>query len=59
MNFPRSAAANSEETISMKFKSDITSSATTSHDPPRRTIHQALLNVDKINGSAVPNYSSS
>ncbi len=52
-------APNPEETISIEFKSDITSSATTSHDPPRRIIHQALLNVDKINGAAVPNYSSS
>ncbi|CAF5111642.1 unnamed protein product, partial [Rotaria magnacalcarata] len=39
-------------------KSNITSGATTSHDPPRRIIHQALLNVNKNNGSAVPNYSS-
>ncbi|CAF4395216.1 unnamed protein product, partial [Rotaria magnacalcarata] len=42
----------------MEVKSNITSGATTSHDPPRRIIHQALLNVNKNNGSAVPNYSS-
>ncbi|CAM4846255.1 unnamed protein product, partial [Rotaria magnacalcarata] len=51
-------APNPEEIISMEFKSNITSGATTSHDPPRRIIHQALLNVNKNNGSAVPNYSS-
>jgi hypothetical protein len=52
-------APNPEETISMEFRSNITSGATTSHDPPRRIIHQALLNVNKNDGSAVPNYSSS
>jgi hypothetical protein len=52
-------APNPEETISMEFKSNITSGATTSHDPPGRIIHQALLNVNKNDGSAVPNYSSS
>ena len=41
-------APNPEETISAEFKSKITTSATTSHDPPRRIIHEALLNVDKM-----------
>ncbi|CAF3471643.1 unnamed protein product [Rotaria sp. Silwood1] len=37
-------APNPEETISVEFKSNISSGATISHDPPRRIIHQALLN---------------
>ncbi|CAF1483628.1 unnamed protein product, partial [Rotaria sordida] len=52
-------APNPEETISAEFKSKITTSATTSHDPPRRIIHEALLNVDKNDGAAVPTYHSS
>ncbi|CAF4598316.1 unnamed protein product, partial [Rotaria sp. Silwood1] len=51
-------APNPEETISVEFKSNISSGATISHDPPRRIIHQALLNVNKNDASAVPNYSS-
>ncbi|CAF4977855.1 unnamed protein product [Rotaria sp. Silwood1] len=35
---------NPEETISVEFKSNISSGATISHDPSRRIIHQALLN---------------
>jgi hypothetical protein len=50
-------APNPDETISVELKSKITSSSTTSHDPFRRIIHEALLNVDKHNGTAVPNYS--
>ncbi len=50
-------APNLEEIISVELKSKITSSATTSHDPLRRIIHEALLNVDKHNGTAIPNYS--
>jgi len=42
----------------MEFKSNISSGATSSHDPPRRIIHQAFLSVYKKDGSAVPNYSS-
>ncbi|CAF1427703.1 unnamed protein product, partial [Rotaria sp. Silwood1] len=37
-------APNPEETISVEFKSNISSGAKISHDPPRRIIHQALLN---------------
>ncbi|CAF1544899.1 unnamed protein product [Rotaria sp. Silwood1] len=51
-------APSPEETISVEFKSNISSGATISHDPPRRIIHQALLNVNKNDASAVPNYSS-
>ena len=43
----------------MEFKSKITSSAAACHDPPRIIIHKALVNVDKENGTAVPNYYSS
>ena len=43
----------------MEFKSKITNSAPTSDDSPRRIIHEALLNIDKENGTAVPNYYSS
>lgn len=51
-------APNPEEIIAMEFKSNISSGATSSHDPPRRIIHQAFLNINKKDGSAVPNYSS-
>ncbi|CAF3455161.1 unnamed protein product [Rotaria sp. Silwood1] len=51
-------APSPEETISVEFKSNISSGATISHDPPRRIIHQALLNVNKNDASAFPNYSS-
>ena len=34
---------NSEEIISVEFKSIINIGATTSYDPPRRIIHEALL----------------
>ncbi|CAF4499777.1 unnamed protein product, partial [Rotaria sp. Silwood2] len=51
-------ASNPEEIISMESKSNIIKSATTSHDPPRRIIHEALLNVNKHDGTAVPNYYS-
>ncbi|CAF4746046.1 unnamed protein product, partial [Rotaria sp. Silwood2] len=50
---------NSEETISVEFKSNLSSGAKASHDPPRRIIHQALLNRNKNDSSAVPNYPSS
>jgi hypothetical protein len=52
-------APNPEEIISAEFKSKITTCATTSHDPPRRIIHEVLLNVDKSDGAAVPTYHSS
>lgn len=52
-------APNPEETISAEFKSTISNNAKTSHDPPRRIIHEALLKVEKNNGTAVPTYSSS
>ncbi|CAF1040470.1 unnamed protein product [Rotaria sordida] len=38
-------ASNAEETIAMEFKLKIVASATTSHYPPRRIIHEALLNI--------------
>ena len=50
---------NPEENISAEFKSKICANATVSHDPPCRIIHEALLNVDKDDGAAVPTYHSS
>ena len=38
---------NPEEFISMKFKSIMNTGATTSHDSPRRIIHEALLHINK------------
>ncbi|CAF3138310.1 unnamed protein product [Rotaria socialis] len=52
-------APNPEATISAEFKSKITTSATTSHDPPRRIIYEVLQNVDKNDDAAVPTYHSS
>ena len=49
-------APNSEDIISMEFKSIINIGATTAHDPPRRIIHEALLCINKNDGTAVPNY---
>ncbi|CAF3952113.1 unnamed protein product, partial [Rotaria sp. Silwood1] len=40
-------APNPEATISAEFKSKTTTSATTSHDPPRRITYETLHNVDK------------
>ncbi|CAF2136303.1 unnamed protein product [Rotaria magnacalcarata] len=51
-------ATNPEEIISMEFKSNISSGATSSHYPSRRIIHQAFLNVNKKDGSAALNYPS-
>ncbi|CAF0775449.1 unnamed protein product [Adineta steineri] len=52
-------APNPEQTIANEFKSKISNSATISHDPPRRIIHEVLLSIDKNDGTAVPTYSSS
>lgn len=52
-------APNPEQMIANAFKSKISSGAVLSHDPPRRIINEALLNVDKHDGTAVPNYPSS
>lgn len=52
-------APNPEQTIANAFKSTITASAASSHDPPRRIINEALLEIDKHDGTAVPTYSSS
>ena len=49
-------APNPEEIISMEFKLIINTSATTSHDLPR--IHEALLHINKNDGTVVPNYPS-
>ena len=51
--------SNPEETLSSEFKSKISTHAANSHDPPRRIIHEALLDIDKIDSAAVPTYSSS
>ena len=42
----------------MEFKLIINTGATTSYDPPRRIIHEALLYINKNDGTAVPNYPS-
>ncbi|CAF3602513.1 unnamed protein product [Rotaria socialis] len=52
-------APNPEETIATEYKSKFVNSAITSHDPPRRIIHEVLLGISKEDGTAVPNYSSS
>ncbi|CAF1234995.1 unnamed protein product [Rotaria sp. Silwood1] len=52
-------APNPEATISAEFKSKTTTSATTSHDPPRRITYETLHNVDKNDGAAVSTYHSS
>ena len=48
-----------DENISAEFKAKISTNATASHDSPRRIIHEALLNVDQNDASAVPSYYSS
>ena len=48
-----------DENISAEFKAKISTNATASHDPPRRIIHEALLNIDQNDASAVPSYYSS
>jgi len=48
-----------DENISAEFKATISTNATVSHDPPRRIIHEALLNVDENDATAVPTYYSS
>ncbi|CAF2115999.1 unnamed protein product [Rotaria magnacalcarata] len=47
-------ATNPEEIISMEFKSNISSGATSSHYPSRRIIHQAFLNVNKKDDLLLP-----
>ncbi|CAF3615855.1 unnamed protein product, partial [Rotaria socialis] len=47
-----------EEIIALEFKSNISSGTASSHDPLRRVIHEAFLNVNRKDGSAVRNYSS-
>jgi hypothetical protein len=49
----------SDENISAEFKATISTNATVSHDPLRRIIHEALLNVDQNDDTAVPTYYSS
>jgi hypothetical protein len=49
---------NPDENISTKFKSQICTKAAICHDPPRRIIHEALLNIDQADGAAVPTYYS-
>ena len=51
-------APNPEEFISVKFKSIMNTGATTSRDSPRRIIHEALLHINKNDGTVVPNYPS-
>ncbi|CAF3132612.1 unnamed protein product [Rotaria sp. Silwood2] len=50
---------NPDEVIAAEFKSKIQQRATTSHDPPRRIIHEALLNVHKDDALALPSYAAS
>jgi hypothetical protein len=50
---------NPDENISTEFKSQICTKAAICHDPPRRIIHEALLNIDQADGAAVPTYYSS
>ena len=54
-----SHALNPEENITAKFKSKLCSSAAVSHDPPCCIIHEALLDINKEEGTAVPTYYSS
>ncbi|CAM4809046.1 unnamed protein product [Rotaria magnacalcarata] len=42
----------------MEFKSNISSRRVSSHDPLRRILYEAFLNVNRKDGSAVRNYSS-
>jgi len=49
---------NPDENISTEFKSQICTKAAICHDPPRRIIHEALLNIDQADGAAVPTYYS-
>ena len=51
-------APNPEEIISMELKSIINTGVTISHDPPRRIIHEALLYINKNDGTALSNYPS-
>ncbi|CAF2997181.1 unnamed protein product [Rotaria sp. Silwood2] len=50
---------NPDEVIAAEFKSKIQQRATTSYDPPRRIIHEALLNVHKDDALALPSYAAS
>jgi hypothetical protein len=45
-----------DENISAEFKATISTNAAVSHDPPRRIIQEALLNVDQNDDTAVPTY---
>ena len=45
--------------LAKEFRSKILHNASTSYDPPRRTIHEAFVFVHKDDGTAIPNYSSS
>ena len=51
-------ARNPEEIILMEFKSIINTGTTTSHYPPRLIIHEALVYINKNDGTAVLNYPS-
>ncbi|CAF4336433.1 unnamed protein product [Rotaria sp. Silwood2] len=50
---------NPDEVIAAEFKSKIQQRATTSYDPPRRIIHEALLNVHKDDALVLPSYAAS
>ncbi len=50
---------NPDENISTEFKSQICTKAAICHDPPRRIIHETLLNIDLADGAAVPTYYAS
>ena len=50
---------NPDENISTLFKSEISTKAILSHDPPRRIIHETLLNTDQADSAAIPTYYSS
>ncbi|CAF1001416.1 unnamed protein product [Didymodactylos carnosus] len=54
-----SHAPNPDEIIAAEFNSKISERAITSHDPPRRIINEALLDVHKDDGTAIPSYTAS
>jgi FLYWCH zinc finger domain len=51
-------APNPDDIIAAEFKSKMIERAITSHDPPRRIIHEGLLNVEKDDATALPSYTA-
>ncbi|CAF0913032.1 unnamed protein product [Didymodactylos carnosus] len=54
-----SDAPNPDEIIAAEFNSKISERAITSYDPPGRVINEALLDVHKDDGTAIPSYTAS